>query len=630
MVGVMVHKQYGFGFFYWPVQMYAMGLIGSVFYFIGPAKLFGMISKIPLFNTYFLLILSIQLTSFLNRQSYVPYLEDEELVSIITETIIWYFVLIPMIIHYERLVKLASIKIMTLIYFVIVILFFLYVIKLNVRFGGGVIRAFWVGANFPTIDIDPFLSASGYVKGFHLYFSPLFSIFSLLFIALLKDKKKSMTSYGLYVFSLYILFLASGRGSLIAFMVVALYYYFRDKKALYTLLVLLVSIVFLISSGFFDELAENNSRLFDLLTLNFEEDNSSLGRLQQFEMNTRYINANWLLGGIRSYYTILGEGEYIHNVLSVWQEYGLITFLVLILLFMKGSYLVLTKKGDAYPYLLAKAIFIYMLLEAAMFKNIHEVKILIPLIITYYYILNYRSNVKYASINEPPVINTSYQEIKKDKIKELLLLAKQQFSSKEQEISLYDSPKSTYNKILLLEPNNRQAKSGIIQIKDNYVLWARDEMKRGNQKNASFLFKKALEISPYDSRILAIIKMLEEKKPKKIAVESSQSKTLELLDTQEGIKKLLAVAELQIAKKNLTPPDKNSAFAIYRTILKRFPGHVSAYKGINKIKITYVNWAKFEISRGDYQLAESLYSKALKIAPTDSEIIANLEKLRKT
>ncbi len=392
MIGVMIHKQYGFGFFYWPVQMYGMGIITVFFLIINPHKIADQIVKIPLFNIYFILLASFQIIYLLNLNKYAPYLKYEDLFIILIETCIWYIVLIPMIIYYERLVNLVSIKIISLLYFIIIIFFYLYVIKLNIRFGSDISRAFWVGANFPTMDIDQFLSESGYIRGFHLYFSPLFSIFSLLFIALLKNNKKNMTSNCIYIFSIYILFLASGRGSLISFIAVVLFFYFRDKKSWFVLFILFVSILFLISSGFFYILEDSNSRLFDLLTLNFDEDNSSLGRLHQFEMNTQYLKSNWFLGGIRSYYIILGKGEYIHNVLSVWQEYGLITFIILILLFMKGTYVVLTKKGNSYPYILAKAIFIYMLLEALLFKYIHEVKMLIPLVITYYYIIFYKSN----------------------------------------------------------------------------------------------------------------------------------------------------------------------------------------------------------------------------------------------
>lgn len=236
--------------------------------------------------------------------------------------------------------------------------------------------------------------------------------------------------------------------------------------------------------------------------------------------------------------------------------------------------------------------------------------------------------------------------VKRKQIQELLLLAKQQLDDKKLMTPINDSALSTYNEILALAPNNKEAYSGINKIRDTYILWARHEIKKGNPKHASFLFKKALEISPGDPEILSAIITLEGKKPTQIkstitskekqtiSTESndafSKSNLFRLLDTPKGIEKLLAIAELQISRKNLTSPDRNSAFTIYKIILNRFPRHTSALKGLKIIKETYIDWAKLEIAQGNYQLAESLYRKALKIAPSDPEIVSNLDQLRKT
>jgi tetratricopeptide (TPR) repeat protein len=205
-----------------------------------------------------------------------------------------------------------------------------------------------------------------------------------------------------------------------------------------------------------------------------------------------------------------------------------------------------------------------------------------------------------------------------------------------------DSAWDTYNKILALAPNNKDAKSGITKIKDTYILWARHEIKKGTPEHATYLFKKALEISPGDPEILSAIITLEGDPPTNVESNSttkqaskssgafSKSNLFRLLDTPKGIEKLLAIAELQVSRKNLTTPERNSAFTIYKIILKRFPRHTSALEGLKTIKETYIDWAKLEIAQGNYQLAESFYSNALKISPDDPEIVSSLDQLRKT
>ena len=244
--------------------------------------------------------------------------------------------------------------------------------------------------------------------------------------------------------------------------------------------------------------------------------------------------------------------------------------------------------------------------------------------------------------NTAEVINL--QNIKKREIQGLLSVAEQQLDDKKLMTPVNDSAWTTYNKILTIEPNNQEANSGINKIRDTYILWARHEIKKGNPKHATFLFKKALEISPGDPEILSAIITLEGKKPadtktiknsevNKLTKSNdafSKNNLFRLLDTPKGIEKLIAIAELQISRKNLTSPERNSAFTIYKIILKRFPRHTSALNGLKTIKETYVDWAKLEIAQGNYQLAESFYSKALEVSPADPEIVSNLEQLRET
>lgn len=389
MFGVMIHQLYGFGFFWWPIQMYAMLILS----FIYIANLYNLkqikntIISLGVFNLYVITMLTMQIIYLFYPDFYSAYMIETELLEILTETILWYMIAIVMAMNYKNLLRALSLRYLFIVYLLLVFFFFMYIIKLNLFYGAGVDRALWLGANFPSEDIELFLS--GYVRGFHLYFSPLFAIYSLLLIAYLQKARKYNISYIVFFITIYILFLASGRGSLLVFMLTFTIFFTQRKIFIYmTILILVMSVV---GAPILDLLAEKNERLYNLLTFNLKEDSSSAGRLEQLRVNLEYIQNNLLTGGIRSYYTTAAR-NYIHNTLNVLQEYGIVTFIFLVMFYLRGSFLLLFKSEKHDGLLIAKAIFFYTLIEAVLFKSIHEVKILIPMLIAYGFLSSHRSD----------------------------------------------------------------------------------------------------------------------------------------------------------------------------------------------------------------------------------------------
>lgn len=243
--------------------------------------------------------------------------------------------------------------------------------------------------------------------------------------------------------------------------------------------------------------------------------------------------------------------------------------------------------------------------------------------------------------NETEEKNTIIEETVEDTdliIQEYLQQAERQLSNKKLMTPIGDSAWSTYKKVLEINPNNQQALSGIYQIKETYVGWARAEINKNNTTHATFFLKKALEISADDPEILDTLSMIKNSRV------TSRRKTAQakeyipelgydvykLLDEPNGISKLLIIADRQIERKNLTKPVNNSALSIYKVILDRYPNHIQSILGVKKIKNKYLAWARHEIKKGDFRHAEFLYSKALEVAPSDPEILSNIDRLRQT
>jgi len=267
----------------------------------------------------------------------------------------------------------------------------------------------------------------------------------------------------------------------------------------------------------------------------------------------------------------------------------------------------------------------------------------------------------------------------------LLKRAEQQLSEKKLMTPLGDNAWSTYQEVFAVAPNHPDALAGIVKIKETYTLWARHEIKKGDYKHAEYLYRKALEISPDDPAILAALKQfketptfdgLEEVKSsyvlwarneivkgnykraeyhyqkalevfpsdpkilaalarvKEMRLEKTQKSTGHMaaefsgpISEKKGIEELLNFAEQQIARKRLTKPDESSALSIYQRVLNRVPGHPKALVGIKKITDTYAMWARHEVRKGNYQHAEYLYRKALEVSPSDRDVMFALKQL---
>lgn len=105
-------------------------------------------------------------------------------------------------------------------------------------------------------------------------------------------------------------------------------------------------------------------------------------------------------------------------------------------------------------------------------------------------------------------------------------------------------------------------------------------------------------------------------------------KKVSLLKTAE-INGLLALADQQFDKKQMTTPQGDNALETYQKILSKYPENKSAITGIEKLHNTYVGWANHYLRRKDIQRAKSFYNKALSIDPSDTLSKQNLEKIAK-
>lgn len=381
VIGVTIHSQYGFGIFYWPIQDYLL-LILALFYIlsnIDEIKLVYAPSSMYLYHFYVLALLLFELI-YIWVMPETRTLDHEQKLTIFHDTIIYYFISLVLMLNFKRILSLITSKNMLIIYAAVIFFFFLY--NFHTHFfllHDGFLEALIIGQSLPT-QVKEMLP--GYSRGFHLFFSPLFVIFSLAVILKLKDDGKYFLLYFVSVLTLYVLMLAGGRGTLFSFFIVIFLFAFSRKAKVVTLIAIIVLFSF---AQMLESLGLLNERMFDILTFNFEEDGSSQGRLEQFEAAILIIKNNYILGVLHPFQ----PGQYPHSILSVWEEYGLLPFVLLLAIISHGTYLFIFKKTEkTFIYLYAKSIFFATVLDHIFFKYTSQLNGILFIIIPYYFIVS--------------------------------------------------------------------------------------------------------------------------------------------------------------------------------------------------------------------------------------------------
>ncbi len=110
--------------------------------------------------------------------------------------------------------------------------------------------------------------------------------------------------------------------------------------------------------------------------------------------------------------------------------------------------------------------------------------------------------------------------------------------------------------------------------------------------------------------------------PATIIIESSEEK-----NSVTEIEFLLKKAKVQIASLKLTVPKDDNAYASYKSILQKDPENEQANQGIEDLKQMFIEWAKNNVKKNQFDRARHYYRKALIVDPQDQETLQALSEL---
>lgn len=141
-----------------------------------------------------------------------------------------------------------------------------------------------------------------------------------------------------------------------------------NKVTLIVLMVFISLLFFMLYLYFNDSFFFANNRNFQIFSLS--DASSWQGRQEIFQKNIGHIVESPIFGKFGSHFHY-GEGSYIHNILSVWQQYGIIPFVVYfsILLFPVISLFLLYAKNEDSFVLVPLAVSFYCLLLMLVSKS---------------------------------------------------------------------------------------------------------------------------------------------------------------------------------------------------------------------------------------------------------------------
>lgn len=176
-----------------------------------------------------------------------------------------------------------------------------------------------------------------------------------------------------------------------------------------------------------------------------------------------------------------------------------------------------------------------------------------------------------------------------------------------------DSALRYFKMVLLLDPDNRTAREGLLTIGDKYARQTDKALAEKNFLEAEDSLKTGLAISPEHQRLQALEK------------ETAEQKQVRIAELTRGAKQRLA------SNKITSPPD-DSAFSHYNEILKIDPDNIAAQEAIQKIAARnasgdrYVEMADTALAKKRFVEAEEYVATGLSISPDH----AGLQSLKET
>jgi serine/threonine-protein kinase PpkA len=168
-----------------------------------------------------------------------------------------------------------------------------------------------------------------------------------------------------------------------------------------------------------------------------------------------------------------------------------------------------------------------------------------------------------------------------------------------------DNALEKYQQVFELDPGNRAAREGQVQVADRYLELAKDAVRDRRVRSARRFVDKVAEFAPAHPELAATRQLVSNAETAAVAAPKNELR----------IMGLLGQARIALSDDKLTTPKGSSAYDKYKAVLKIDPNHQQALEGIQKVAGRYLQLATSEVDKGDFEKADEYLAKAEMVSP---------------
>jgi serine/threonine protein kinase len=168
-----------------------------------------------------------------------------------------------------------------------------------------------------------------------------------------------------------------------------------------------------------------------------------------------------------------------------------------------------------------------------------------------------------------------------------------------------DNALEKYQEVFELDPGNRAAREGQVQVADRYLELAKNAVRDRRVRSARRYVDKVAEFAPAHPELAATRQLVSNAENAAVAAPKNELR----------IMGLLGQARIALGDDKLTTPKGSSAYDKYKSVLRLDPNHQRALEGIQKVAGRYLQLAKSEVDRGNFEKADEYLAKAEMVSP---------------
>jgi tetratricopeptide (TPR) repeat protein len=198
---------------------------------------------------------------------------------------------------------------------------------------------------------------------------------------------------------------------------------------------------------------------------------------------------------------------------------------------------------------------------------------------------------------------------RRHEVARLLAKAEQQLAASHLMEPADDNANASYRKVLELDPQNTQAKTGLGRIAEQFEQSARQRQAEGSFKESLAAIEQGLQVLPEHPGLQALRTEVQGQ------LEAQARQRAEQARRQREVAQLLAQAEQQLKASQLIKPTNDNAYASYHKVLELDPGNAGAQAGLEKIAALLERRAAQRRDEGLFQESLTLAEHGLRAFP---------------